>query len=125
MTDSAVTAKPAPAKNTSFSEVFAVRAFRAPWLAQPAPIAGDQFACAAATVLVYDRTRSALLAVVTFAASIVPMFVGCLTPAWMADRYPRRTVMITCDLISLALVLEMIIPARRWPSWSSCCSLPR
>jgi MFS family permease len=61
-------------------------------------------------VLVYDRTHSALLAAITFVVSIVPTFVGGVMLAWLADRYPRRAVMIACDLIRCALVLVMAIP---------------
>jgi len=61
-------------------------------------------------VLVYDRTRSALLAAVTFVVSIVPTFIGGVTLAWLADRYPRRAVMIVTDLGRCALVLVMTIP---------------
>jgi len=70
----------------------------------------DQLARVALTILVYDRTRSALLAAVTFVVSIVPTFVGGITLAWLADRYPRRAVMIVCDLARCALVLVMAIP---------------
>ena len=73
--------------------------FRALWLAQLLSVIGDQLARVALTVLVYDRTRSALLAAITFVASIVPTFFGGVTLAWLADRYPRRAVMIACDLI--------------------------
>jgi MFS family permease len=90
--------------------VFGVAEFRALWLAQLLSVAGDQLARVALTVLVYDRTRSALLAAVTFVASVVPTFFGGVTLAWLADRYPRRAVMIACDLIRCALVLIMAIP---------------
>lgn len=93
-----------------FAEVFGIRDWRTVWFAQLLSIAGDQFARVAILVLVYDRTGSALLAALTVAASVVPVFVGGLTLAWVADRYPRRTVMIVCDLISLTLVLTMTIP---------------
>jgi MFS family permease len=63
----------------------------------------------ALTILVYDRTASAVLAAVTFAASVVPAFLGGITLAWLADRYPRRQVMIACDLIRCGLVLVMAI----------------
>jgi MFS family permease len=95
---------------TTFRDVFAVAEFRALWAAQLLSVIGDQLARVALTVLVYDRTRSALLAAVTFAASIVPTFVGGVTLAWLADRYPRRLVMIACDLVRWALVLVMAIP---------------
>ena len=89
--------------------MFAVTEFRALWLAQLLSVAGDQLARVALTVLVYDRTRSALLAAVTFAASIVPAFVGGLGLGWLADWLPRRAVMITADLGRLALVVIMAL----------------
>jgi MFS family permease len=89
--------------------VFAVAEFRALWLAQLLSVAGDQLARVALTVLVYERTRSALLAAVTFVASIVPTFVGGITLSWLADKYPRRRVMIACDLFRCGLVLVMAI----------------
>ena len=98
------------AARTTFRDVFTVTEFRALWLAQLLSVVGDQFARVALTVLVYDRTRSALLAAITFVVSIVPTFVGGLTLAWLADRYPRRAVMIACDLVRCALVLIMAIP---------------
>jgi MFS family permease len=94
-----------------FRDVFAVREFRALWAAQLASVAGDQLARVALTVLVYTRTGSALLAAVTFVASVVPVFVGGVTLARLADRFPRRLVMIAFDAIRCALVLVMAIPA--------------
>jgi predicted MFS family arabinose efflux permease len=95
---------------TPFRDVFAVAEFRALWMAQLLSVIGDQLARVALTVLVYDQTRSALLAAVTFVVSIVPAFIGGVTLAWLADRYPRRAVMIACDLARCALVLVMVIP---------------
>jgi len=98
------------AARTPFREVFAVAEFRALWMAQLLSVVGDQLARIALTVLVYDRTRSALLAAITFAVGIVPTFIGGVTLAWLADRYPRRGVMITCDLVRGVIVLVMAIP---------------
>ena len=98
------------AARTTFRDVFAVKEFRALWMAQLLSVVGDQLARVALTVLVYERTRSALLAAVTFAVSIVPTFVGGVTLSWLADRYPRRGVMIVCDLVRCVLVLVMAIP---------------
>jgi len=95
---------------TTFRDVFAVAEFRALWAAQLLSVIGDQLARVALTVLVYDRTRSALLAAITFVASIVPTFIGGITLAGLADRHSRRRVMIACDLIRCALVLVMAIP---------------
>jgi MFS family permease len=98
-----------PAKGT-FGAVFAIGEFRALWVAQVLSVAGDQLARVALTLLVYDRTRSALLAAVTFAASMVPMFVGGVALSGIADRLPRRQVMIACDLIRVVLVAVMALP---------------
>ena len=98
------------APRTTFRDVFAVAEFRALWAAQLLSVIGDQLARVALTVLVYDRTRSALLAAITFVVSIVPTFIGGVTLAWLADRYPRRAVMIVTDLGRCALVLVMTIP---------------
>jgi hypothetical protein len=73
-------------------------------------VAGDQLARVALTVLVYARTSSALLAAVTFVASVIPVFLGGVMLAGLADRFPRRTVMITCDVARCALVLLMALP---------------
>ena len=97
------------AARTTFGDVFAVGEFRALWLAQLLSVFGDQLARVALTILVYARTGSALLAAVTFVASIVPTFVGGITLASLADRYPRREVMIACDLARCVLVLVMVI----------------
>lgn len=94
----------------TFREIFAVGEFRALWSAQASSVIGDQLARVALTLLVYDRSGSALLAAVTFAASVVPIFIGGIFLAGLADRFPRRQVMIICDLARLALVLAMIIP---------------
>jgi MFS family permease len=51
-----------------------------------------------------------LLAAITFVVSIVPTFIGGVTLAWLADRYPRRRVMIVCDLVRAVLVLVMALP---------------
>ena len=99
-----------PTGRATFSDLFAVGEFRALWLAQVLSVIGDQLARVALTLAVYDRTRSALLAAVTFAASVVPTFIGGVALAGLADRLPRRRVMITCDVLRAAGVLAMAIP---------------
>jgi MFS family permease len=73
-------------------------------------VAGDQLARVAITLLVFNQTRSALLASIAFAASIVPTFVGGLTLSGLADRWPRQQVMIVCDLGRAAIVGVMALP---------------
>jgi MFS family permease len=94
----------------TFGEVFAVGEFRALWLAQILSVAGDQLARVALTLLVFDRTHSSLLAAVTFAASVIPTALGGVTLSGLADRLPRREVMICCDLGRAALTATMALP---------------
>jgi MFS family permease len=103
-------AQPAPGPRATFTEIFAVGEFRALWMAQALSVAGDQLARVALTLLVYGRTHSPLLAAVTFAASVVPTFVGGLVLSGLADVLPRRQVMIGCDLSRAVLVGLMALP---------------
>ena len=98
----------AVAPEATFAQVFAVGEFRALWLAQLLSVAGDQLARVAMTVLVYDRTRSALLTALTYALTYLPWIVGGLALSGLADRLPRRQVMIACDLARMVLVLLMV-----------------
>ena len=98
------------AERATFRDVFAVSEFRALWLAQILSVAGDQLARVALTWLVFEHTRSSLLAALTFVVSIVPTFLGGLTLSGLADRFPRRSVMILCDIIRAVLVATMAIP---------------
>jgi predicted MFS family arabinose efflux permease len=115
-TEDDIAAKSAPgqvpeqATRATYRDVFAIPEFRALWSAQLASVAGDQLARVALTVLVYARTASALLAAVTFMLSVVPVFIGGITLAGLADRFERRRVMIACDLFRCALVLVMALP---------------
>jgi MFS family permease len=99
-----------PTSQATFAEVFAVAEFRALWLAQILSVAGDQLARVALTLLVFERTQSSLLAAVTFATSLIPLALGGLTLSGLADRLPRREVMIGCDLGRCALVASMALP---------------
>jgi hypothetical protein len=98
------------ARRPSFRDVFAHPEFRALWLSYVLSAGGDRLALVALTFLVYDRTKSPLLAAITFAAGFVPYLFGGMFLSGLADRLPRRTVMVTCDLIRCVLVLAMLAP---------------
>jgi MFS family permease len=100
----------APPARATFRDVFAVREFRALWLSLILSAAGDRLALVALAVLVYERTRSPLLAAVAYAAGYLPWVIGGLFLADLADRRPRRTVMVTCDAVRAVLVAAMTVP---------------
>jgi len=99
-----------PATGPSFRAVFAHPEFRALWVSYVLSAGGDRVALVALTFLVYDRSRSPLLAAVTFAAGFVPYLFGGMFLSGLADRLPRRSVMVACDLIRCILVLAMLAP---------------
>ncbi len=99
----------APPRAT-FRDVFAVREFRALWFSMVLSVAGDRLALVALTLLVYGRTRSPLLAAAVYAAGYLPWVIGGLFLAGVADRRPRRSVMIFCDAIRAVLVTAMTVP---------------
>ncbi len=90
---------------------FAVRGFRLLWLAGLLSVAGDQLARVALSILVFQRTGSAALSAATYALSMLPALVSGALLSWLADRYPRRRVMVACDVIRAGLVAVMAVPA--------------
>jgi MFS family permease len=100
----------APARRATFRDVFAVREFRALWTSNVLSVVGDRLALVAITILVFDRTRSPLLAAVAYAAGYVPWVIGGLVFSHIADHKPRRAVMVTCDVIRMFLVAGMLVP---------------
>jgi Major Facilitator Superfamily len=98
------------ARPPSFRDVFAHREYRALWTSYVLSAGGDRLALVALTLLVYDRSKSPLLAAITFAAGFVPYLFGGMFLSGLADRLPRRSVMVACDLIRCGLVGVMLAP---------------
>jgi predicted MFS family arabinose efflux permease len=94
----------------TFRDVFAVREFRFLWSSVILSTVGDRLALVALTLLVYDRTGSPLFAALVYAAGYVPWVIGGLFLASVADRRPRRSVMVFCDAIRAVLVAVMVLP---------------
>jgi MFS family permease len=104
------------APRATFRDVFAIGEFRWLWLAYLLSIAGDQLALVALTVLVYSRTHSPLATAAAYTVGFLPWLIGGPTLAGLADRIPRRTVMIGADLGSTVLVAVMAVPVV--PLWA-------
>jgi hypothetical protein len=101
---------PSPAPAPSYRSVFAVAEFRALWLSYVLSAGGDRLALVAMTLLVYARSKSPLLAAITFASGFVPYLFGGFFLSGLADRLPRRTVMVACDVSRALLVGLMLMP---------------
>lgn len=62
------------------------------------------------TVLVYRVTGSPLMSALTFALGFLPYVLGGTLLAQIADRYPARRVLVTCDLVCAACAGAMVLP---------------
>lgn len=93
-----------------YREVFAFGEFRALFGAQLLSVVGDQLARVALSVLVFDRTGSAALTALTYALTFLPDLVGGPLLSGLADRYPRRRLMIITDVGRAVLVAMMAVP---------------
>jgi MFS family permease len=106
--------RPAPAA-PGYREVLRDREYRAVFLADGLSVVGDQITRLAVALLVFERTGSALLASATYACSYLSWLLGGPVLSALADRLPRRRLMITCDVARGLLVLLLVIPGH--PLW--------
>jgi MFS family permease len=93
-----------------FRDVLAVAEFRALWSAEVISVCGDQLARVALSILVYERTSSAALTAITYALTFVPALLGGFVLSGLADRFPRRAVVITSDIVRAVLAGALALP---------------
>jgi MFS family permease len=85
------------------------------WAAEGLSQAGDQLARVALAILVYQRTGSATLTGLTYALTLAPAFFGGILLSGLADRFPRREVMVVTDIIRALLIALVAIPGLPFP----------
>ncbi|MGR6321646.1 MFS transporter [Micromonospora soli] len=108
--------RPAAEGPATFRDVFAQAEFRALFAANALSWVGDYLAKAAVTVLVYRETQSVALSAAAFAASYLPWLIGGPVLAAVAERHRYRQVMVTCDLVRMALMVLVALPGM--PPWA-------
>jgi predicted MFS family arabinose efflux permease len=92
----------------------AFREFRLLWAAQVASELGDWAGRLALAVLVQERTGSTALTALVTTVSVLPYLgVGQLL-ATLADRFPRRRIIVATDVARAALFAAMAIPQPVW-----------
>ncbi|MFC5073039.1 MFS transporter [Kitasatospora cinereorecta] len=89
--------------------------FRTLWAAFAQSVLGDQLARVALSLLVFERTESAGWTAATYALTSLPALLSGVLLTGLADRFPRRTVMIGCDLVRAVLVGLMALPGTPLP----------
>ncbi|HEX3781829.1 MAG TPA: MFS transporter [Pseudonocardiaceae bacterium] len=97
-------------ERASYRPVFASGEFRALWFAQILSVAGDRLALVATSLLVYAHTHSPALTAITYASIYLPWLLGGPFLSGLADRFPRRFVMVSCDIGRALLVTAMVLP---------------
>lgn len=85
--------------------------FRVLWAAHAQSRLGDQLARVAIAILVFEQTASALLTALTYALTFLPPLVSAPLLTGLADRYPRRRILVATDGCRAVLVAVMAIPA--------------
>src|SRR5436190_16773362 len=103
-------------RGPSFREVLGIREFRSLWAAELLSVIGDQLARVALAVLVFNRTSSASLTALTYALTFAPAVLGGALLSGLADRFPRRLVLVSTDLLRAALAGSMAIPGLSLPT---------
>lgn len=95
----------------SYRSLFEVREFRALFFADVLSVLGDQIAVVALSVLVYQRSGSALLTGFVYSLIFLPWFLGGPVLSALADRWPRKPILVTCCAAQFLLVGAAAIPA--------------
>lgn len=99
-------------RSARLRDAFAVGEFRVLWTAYALSVVGDQLAAVALSVLVFDRTGSPAWAALTYAMTFLPDLAGGALLSGLADRFPRRRVMVSADLTRTVLVTVMALPGQ-------------
>ncbi|MFD4629354.1 MFS transporter [Streptomyces sp. NPDC058284] len=93
-----------------YARVFAVREFRAVFVAHAFSLLGVVVSEIALTVLVYGLTGSPLLSALTFALGMLPYLIGGTLLSGIADRFPPRRVLVLCDMACAGCAALMALP---------------
>lgn len=94
------------------------REFRGLVVAQVTSELGDHIARVALASLVLKRTDSAFLAVLAFVVSFVPAVFGSALLGAVADRLPRKVVLMGCDVARAVIVgLLALLAVDSTPVW--------
>lgn len=97
-------------KESSMFGSLKIAEFRALWLGETFSVFGDQVARVALALLVFEQTSSAALTALTYGLTFVPAVLGGLLLSGLADKYPRKRVIVVTDLVRAGLAGLMAVP---------------
>ncbi|WP_158888679.1 MFS transporter [Amycolatopsis anabasis] len=93
-----------------YRAVLRVPGLRSVFVAHAVSMAGTLAAEVALSILIFQRTGSALLSALVLVCSFLPYALGGTVLSSIADRYPARRVLVCCDLVSAVCVAGMLVP---------------
>jgi MFS family permease len=103
----------------SYRDALRSREFRGLVTAQVLSEWGDHIARVALASLVLRRTNSAFLAVLAFVVSFVPAVFGAALLGSLADRMPRKVILLGCDLArGVVIVALALLAVPSTPIWA-------
>ncbi|MDQ3422082.1 MAG: MFS transporter [Actinomycetota bacterium] len=92
-----------------YRDLFRDSEFTGLWIADVLSLAGSYVAKLAIAALVFQRTGSPGLTAAAFAISFAPYLFSPVL-ATIADRFPRKQLLVASDLVRAGLVLLLLIP---------------
>lgn len=101
---------------TGYASLLAGREFRALYAAQALSLVGDQVARIAVALAVFSRTHSALLTAASYAVPYLAWLIAGPLLSTLADRYPRRRIMLAADILRVFLVVGLAMLAQDTPA---------
>jgi MFS transporter, DHA3 family, macrolide efflux protein len=107
VTDEQATAIAPTGPPPSMFSVFRNRDFRYLWTAQLVSTIGSSLTDLAAGILIFQKTNSALAVGLMLMATAIPSLVVGLVAGVFVDRYSRKKIMISSDLIRSVLVFSI------------------
>ncbi|WP_169454392.1 MFS transporter [Catelliglobosispora koreensis] len=115
-TSSAPSEPPNPERQATFREVFAIREYRALFSATVLSWVGDYLAKIAVAALIFHQTQSPVVTAAAFAISYAPWIVIGPVLTAVAERLPRRSVMIFSDFARMVTIALVALPGL--PVWA-------
>ncbi|MFG1623090.1 MFS transporter [Kribbella sp. NPDC049227] len=83
---------------------------RSVFVAHAVSMVGTVAAQVALSIVVFERTGSALLSALVLVCSFLPYALGGVLLSSVADRFPARRVLVVCDVLSAVCIGVMVIP---------------
>lgn len=96
--------------------VLRVPGMRAVFAAHAVSMVGTLAAEVALSILIFERTGSALWSALVLVCSFLPYAVGGTVLSSLADRFRPRRVLVCCDLLSAVCIAGMLIPGLPIPA---------